>query len=283
MPYQVTEQLQAIIRFNLVTGNLDQLSAFYRDVLRLVPSGAEHSIAREEMSLLGLPGSGRRQMFAVGDQVLAIDQFDAPGCPYPAESDAASLWFQHLALSVFDLSAAYARLHDASAISAGGPQTLPASSGGVQAFKFRDPDGHPLEFLEKPNKPETAARNPSAWNAWIRGIDHSAISVSDVGASSAFYRGRGLRLGKPTLNHGPEQERLDGLTGVEVEVVPMIPSDPVPHLELLGYRTPCGRQGRRRQINDIASTRIVWRGSQDALMRDPDGHLHQIHREACHA
>jgi hypothetical protein len=30
------------------------------------------------------------------------------------------------------------------------------------------------------------------------------------------------------------------------------------------------------QANDIAATRIVWRGTRMALLRDPDGHLQQI-------
>ena len=32
-------------------------------------------------------------------------------------------------------------------ISEGGPQLLPPSNGAVRAFKFRDPDGHPLELI----------------------------------------------------------------------------------------------------------------------------------------
>ena len=35
-------------------------------------------------------------------------------------------------------------------ISTSGPQLLPAASGGVSAFKFRDPEGHPLELIAFP-------------------------------------------------------------------------------------------------------------------------------------
>ena len=31
-------------------------------------------------------------------------------------------------------------------------------------------------------------------------------------------------------------------------------------------------------VNDIAATRIVWRSDGDALVCDPDGHLHQLSR-----
>jgi hypothetical protein len=30
------------------------------------------------------------------------------------------------------------------------------------------------------------------------------------------------------------------------------------------------------QANDVAATRIVWRSDRDALLRDPDGHLHLL-------
>jgi catechol 2,3-dioxygenase-like lactoylglutathione lyase family enzyme len=279
----VSERLDAIIRFNLVTQDLDRLAAFYRDVLHLAPLGAECRIGCWEMNLLGLPGSGRRQAFAVGSQVLALDQFETPGAPYPPGGDAASLGFQHLALQVGDMGAAYVQLRGIAAISLGGPQTLPASSGGVQAFKFRDPDGHPLEFLSKPGGGNTATRPLTEGRQLVSGIDHSAISVSDANASLRFYEDRGLRPGKRTLNRGPEQERLDDLVGVEVEVLPMIPPRPAPHLELLGYRTPRGRREALPSVNDVAATRIVWHGTPDALIRDPDGHLHQLHQEAHHA
>ena len=152
------------------------------------------------------------------------------------------------------------------------------SSGGVQAFKFRDPDGHPLELLQFPTD-----KTPDAWRHRRRlggqigfGIDHSAISVADAEASAAFYRPRGLDTGKRTVNEGPAQQRLDGLAAVEVAVVPMKPQAGTPHLELLGYRTPKGQSGPALQANDVAATRIVWRGNAARLISDPDGHLQQV-------
>lgn len=73
---------------------------------------------------------------------------------------------------------------------------------------------------------------------------------------------------------------LDGLDGVEVEVevVPMNPTAKPPHVEILGYRCPVGRALSPPAANDIAATRIVWRSNGDALIRDPDGHLHQLSR-----
>lgn len=44
---------------------------------------------------------------------------------------------------------------------------------------------------------------------------------------------------------------------------------------LLHYRHPQGAPVEPWAIHDVAATRIVWQGSP-ALLRDPDGHIHQI-------
>lgn len=273
-------RLAAIAGFRLTTNDLPRLCRFYQEVLGFALDGPEQPIARAELLVLGVSGTGRRQAFRLGRQVVAIDQFDPPGCAYPDGGDAASLWFQHLALVVVDMAKAYQRLRGTVLISVGGPQHLPASSGGVSAFKFRDPDGHPLELLQF-----QSGACPAAWSGMSAqagqiglGIDHSAISVTDAAASGAFYGALGLRPGDGTINQGLEQQRLDGLADVRVAVVPMVPDAGTPHLELLCYEVPRGRRGPAVQPNDVAATRIVWQGGRAALLRDPDGHLHQVER-----
>lgn len=270
--------LQAVAGFALVTAELSRLVHFYNHVLGFAVHGAVTRIDPAEIALLGLSGAGQRQMLSLGDQILWIDQFEQAGRAYPADSNAASLWFQHLALVVDDIHSAYGRLRDITPISHGEPQLLPASSGGVQAFKFRDPDGHPLELLQFPDR-----KTPGAWRDRRRlegqiglGIDHSAISVANAEASSTFYQTLGFGVGERTLNEGPAQQSLDGLAGVEVAVIPMNPRGGTPHLELLGYRTPRGQAGPGLRANDVAATRIVWRGQQARLISDPDGHLQQV-------
>ncbi len=272
--------LQSITGFRLVTANLPRLTRFYVDVLGFAAEGSPAPVGADEMALLELSGDGRRQVLRLGAQTVALEAFEAPGAPYPAQGNAASLWFQHLALVVDDIAAAYGRLRGVHAITKGGPQRLPASSGGVGAFKFRDPDGHPLELLQFP-----AADTPPAWRGKRAvagqiglGIDHSAISVGDVDASASFYAELGLGAGKRSHNQGPEQQRLDGLRGVQVVVAPMEPAGAPPHLELLGYDVPRGEAGPKLRANDVAATRVVWRGGRSALLRDPDGHLHQVER-----
>ena len=272
------QHLSAIAGFRLVTADLPRLSRFYQDVLGFATDGPEETITRDEIHLLGLHGSGLRQALRLGAQSLAIEQFDPPGCPYPVNGNAASLSFQHLALVVIDMAADYQRVRGAAAISTGGPQHLPASSGGVHVYKFRDPDGHPLELLQFPDGSRPQAwRGKSAIAGQIGlGIDHSAISVSNVNASAAFYGSLGLKPGERTLNQGPTQQCLDNLLDVRVTVAPMQAAKGIPHLELLGYHTPRGAAGPALQANDVAATRIVWRGTRAALLQDPDGHLQQI-------
>ncbi len=271
------QRLLRLIGVRLVTADLARLARFYGSVLGFGLDGPESTFSPAEGAQLGLAVGGRRQRLVLGEQSLTLEQFDTDGAPYPQEGDASALWFQHLAIVVADIGAAFERLGDVAGISTGGPQRLPARSGGVSAFKFRDPDGHPLELLQFP-----AAERPAHWRGRVAagrqigiGIDHSAISVSDVAASVAFYAGLGLVDVGRTTNQGAEQGRLDGLAAPVVEVVPLEPVDPTPHLELLGYR-PAGASGPARRANDVAATRLVWQGSEPAVFADPDGHVHQV-------
>ena len=212
-----------------------------------------------------------------------LHRVDRTAPAYPTDVPGWSPLFQHFAIVVPDMTMAMRRLETATgwtAISVDGPQTLP---GGVTAFKFRDPDGHPLEFLLLPDAPVSSAC-----------IDHSAISVADVPRSIAFYEGLGLRVGPRTLNQGVEQQRLDAIPDATVDVVGMLPSaGEKPHVELLGYRGRHDRPAMPAAIDAIAATRLVLvldgeealhtivahhadrvaRHDGSTLLRDPDEHL----------
>lgn len=271
MSSEVTFRSVAV--FRLVTAEPERLSAFYRAIGFDV--GEATPIAFAEMVVLGLGGIGSRRPMTLGPSRVDLDMFDRPGRGYPADAAACDLMFQHLALITDDVEEAWRRARGAGAapISRGGGVTLPESAGGVTAVKFRDPEGHPLEFLQFPHGAD------HGWSGTgIMGIDHSAISVADISASRRFYTDHGLGEGRPSLNRGPTQAALDRLDDVLVDVVPMNPSVRPPHVELLGYRHPRGKPGSILAANDIAATRMVWRSDRDALLRDPDGHLHQLTR-----
>ncbi|HQT61454.1 MULTISPECIES: VOC family protein [Acidiphilium] len=264
---------EGIAGFRLVTAEPARLAVFYREIGFDVAEAAP--ISAEEITRLGLSGAGSRIAMLLGPSRVELESFDHPGRPYPVDTTACDLVIQHLALVTDDAEAAWRRARDAGAtpISRARPVTLPKSAGGVTAIKFRDPEGHPLELLQ------FAPGANSGWKGTgIMGIDHSAISVSDVVASRRFYARHGLGEAGATVNYGPTQDALDGLDGAEVDVVPMNPTGKPPHVELLGYRHPVGRALHPLFANDLAATRIVWRSNADALIRDPDGHLHQLSR-----
>ena len=148
---------------------------------------------------------------SLGGSRVDLESFDHPGRPYPDDATACDLVFQHLALVTDDAEAAWRRARDAGAtpISRERPVTLPKSAGGVTAVKLRDPEGHPLEFLQFPR-----GANSDWKGTGVMGIDHSAISVGDVAASRRFYARRGLSEADATINQGPTQDALDGLDGV---------------------------------------------------------------------
>ncbi|HEY4249936.1 MAG TPA: VOC family protein [Roseomonas sp.] len=263
----MTARLRAITAFCLTTAMPERLAHFYTGLG--FTAGAPIPIPAREMELLGLAGGGIRLPLRLGAQRIDLDSFERRGRRYPADADAADLCFQHFALVTDDAEASWLRARSlgATEISRGGPVALPAAAGSVTAVKFRDPEGHPLELLQFP---PGAGRHGTG----LLGIDHTAISVADAAASQRFYAAHGLAAGHPTRNQGPTQAVLDGLGRVEVDVVPMLPEQARPHLELLGYRTPRGRPAPPAAANDVAATRIIWAADRDALLRDPDGHLH---------
>lgn len=254
--------IRQIAHFGLVTADIDATERFFVDAFDFV------SVERGPMdgafsTLVGLPNAeARSSRLRLGQQEIRLVAFDPPGAPYPPDSTSTDLWFQHFAIITRDMAAAYKRLEDVGGfrpISEGGPVQLPKSSGGVQAFKFRDSEGHPLELLAFP-----ADGAPPAWQTdetapLFLGLDHSAISVGSTGKSTAFFeKCFGLKQSAHSENVGPEQARMDDVPDARVTVTGLAPEHTPPHVELLGYAV-----GARRPIpsstraNDIAATFFV--------------------------
>jgi catechol 2,3-dioxygenase-like lactoylglutathione lyase family enzyme len=259
-------RLRRLVRFGLTTSALAPLTDFYVQALGC------SLLAIDERTR---DRRARSALLALGSERIELLEFEQPGAPYPPGLAASNPRFQHFAVVVADMAAAHAqlqRLPGWQPISHGGPQRLPANTGHVSAFKFRDPDGHPLELLAfAPGQaPARWRRAPGA--ALFLGLDHSAISVTDSGRSVAFYESLGLHVSATTLNRGPEQARLDGLAAPEVRVTALGLPEGGPHLELLGYQGVAQAAPAALPVNDIAATRLVFEGSADLALTDPDGH-----------
>jgi catechol 2,3-dioxygenase-like lactoylglutathione lyase family enzyme len=295
--------VQKLSRIALVSREPDRLASFYQSAFGFVRGDETQLAGTALQSLLGIPGAKARLIpLRLGGQTIELLGIDPEGEVYPADVPAWSNLFQHFAIVVSSMSAAYAKLSAQAGwkpISTEGPQALAASSGGVTAFKFRDPEGHPLELLAFPS-----GAVPERWQGsdvtGFLGIDHSAISVADTSQSIDFYRRLGLQRSGGSCNTGPEQDKLDGTRGSIVEVTALAPVEVPPHVELLCYRNILDRNRKFSGVNDVAATQLILSthstaalhalytqtadalvsgpvpfedGVVRAMMRDPDGHL----------
>ena len=248
-------------RVGVTVADLPRMQAFYEEALGfalIATAEADPAWAR----LLGADIPMRTARLRLGAQEIELAAFDPPGEPYPPGSTAADLWFQHVAVVTNDMAAAYDRVMrhgGATPITEGEPDRLPPGAGGVTAYKFRDPEGHPVELIHFPPGTGDAAWQHTTPSAITLGYDHSAISVADADRSVAFYAGLlGLAQASRQVNSGRAQERLDGLPGDVVDVVALQPAaSPTPHIELLAYRTPRGRPAPGLRSRDLAAERLV--------------------------
>src|SRR5215472_12331162 len=176
----------------MTVSDMDRAVDFYTRVLTFEKL-TDHEVAGDSYEhLWGLFGVRVRSVrLRLGEEQLELLQFLAPGGrAIPPDSRSNDRWFQHVAIIVSDMSAAYARLRSFNVRHASsGPQRLPdwnPHAGGIEAFYFRDPDGHVLEVLRFP-----ADKGAPKWHArdgrLFLGIDHTAIVVADTEASQHFY------------------------------------------------------------------------------------------------
>ena len=218
--------------------SLERSVSFYSTVLsfRVDASGAARLTPHGTATM-----HSRMARLVLGGECLDITQYETPGKPYFADSRANDRWFQHIAIEVADMPAAYARLREAHvALVSGSPQTLPEwniPAAGISALYFRDPDGHYLELIHFPpgkGQPKWQAASGSVF----RGIDHTAIAVADTQRSLDFYQNQ-LHFHKTggSENYGSEQEHLSGVFNAHV-LITSLRSESGIGIELLEYLTP---------------------------------------------
>src|SRR5947207_430923 len=258
----------------ITVSDMDRAVDFYSRVLTFQKMSDVEVTGEEVEHLSGVFGVRIRVVrMKLGDESIELDEYLAPrGRPVPVDSRSNDRWFQHIAIIVSDMDKAYAWLRENQVEHASsGPQLLPKwnkNAGGISAFYFKDPDGHPVEVLHFP--PDKGAEK------WHRlsdklflGIDHTAIVVSDTDASVKFYRDLlGMRVAGESENYGTEQEHLNNVFGARLRITALRAAEG-PGIELLEYLSP--RDGRPYpndlHANDLAfwETRLSTTSSQISL------------------
>jgi catechol 2,3-dioxygenase-like lactoylglutathione lyase family enzyme len=249
---------QSVEAVGMTVSDMERSVAFFANVLTF-EKVADFEVAGPEYDRLqGVFGTRMRVVrMRLGAEQIELTEYLAPrGRPIPVDSRSNDHWFQHVAIIVSDMDAAYARLRQHKVEHASPePQRLPdwnAAAGGIKAFYFKDPDGHPLEVLQFP-----AGKGDPRWHTGsgrlFLGIDHTAIVVSDTDDSLKFYRDLlGLRVAGESTNYGPEQERLNNVFGARLHIT-ALRAAAGPGIEFLEYLTPRnGRPAIGIESNDLA-------------------------------
>jgi catechol 2,3-dioxygenase-like lactoylglutathione lyase family enzyme len=270
-PTDPATPVAAVDTVGMTVSNMDRALDFYTGAL---PFRKEYDVevaGRSWEQLEGVFGARMRVVgLQLGDERLELTEYLTPkGRAIPADSRGNDRWFQHVAIIVRDMDRAYAHLRaHGIAHASTGPQRLPdwnPGAGGIQAFYFRDPDGHFLEILSfPPGKGDPKWHRASAGgDDLFLGLDHTAIVVGDTDASLAFYRDvLGLRVAGEGENYGIEQEHLNNVFGVRLRITTLRAARGT-GVELLEYRAP--RDGRPTPVdlkaNDLAHWQITMQAT----------------------
>jgi len=253
-----TPVARSVDAIGMTVSDMDRSIAFFSNVLTFTVVSDDEVAGSEFERLSGVSGLRARAVrMKLGAEQIELTEYFAPrGRPIPVDSRSNDRWFQHVAIIVSDMDRAYARLRAHRVEHASPePQRLPdwnPAAGGIRAFYFKDPDGHPLEVLQFP-----AGKGDPRWHApsdqLFLGIDHTAIVVEDTARSLAFYRDLlGLTVAGESVNFGPEQERLNNVSGARLRITGLTTGNG-PGIEFLEYLSP--RNGRAAvgiQSNDMA-------------------------------
>jgi len=253
--------IAAVGPVELTVSDLDRSLDFYTRVLTFTKV-SETEVAGEAIERLnGVSGARIRQArLRLGDEEIELSEYLVPrGRPRPVGARSNDRSFQHIAIIVADMDKAFAvRQQNKVEFVSTGPQTLPAwnpNAGGIQAFYFKDPDGHTLEILRLlPGKGAAKWGLPS--DRLFLGIDHTAIVVGDTDTSLAFYRDLlGFRIAGTSENYGVEQERLNNVLGARLRITSLRAANG-PAIEFIEYLAP--RDGRPFPPDEHANDLVHW-------------------------
>jgi catechol 2,3-dioxygenase-like lactoylglutathione lyase family enzyme len=258
-----TAVVRAVGPVGITVADMDRALDFYANVLSFKKVSDVEVTGSEYERLEGVFGVRMRIVtLRLGEESLELTEYLAPkGRPVPMDSRSNDRWFQHVAIIVSDMDRGYQWLRKNKVQHASsGPQRLPEwnqNAAGIEAFYFKDPDGHALEILKFP-----PGKGDAKWHrtdALFLGIDHTAIVVADTEASLHFYRDLlGLRIAGESENYGVEQEHLNNVFGARLRITSLRGSAG-PGIELLEYLAP--RDGKPAPPDQRANDLIHWQTS----------------------
>ena len=227
---------------SMTVSNMERAIEFYSQVLSFEKIKDIEVAGEDWERLQGVFGLRMRIVqMQLGTEKIGLMEYLTPqGRPVPPDSRSNDRWFQHMAIIVKDMDRAYQHLrqHGVTHTSTN-PQTLPENldSSGIEAFIFKDPDGHNLELLTFP-----ADKAPEKWlqatdNLFL-GIDHTAVGVKSAAHSFGLYRDcLNLEFVGDVENYGVEFEHVTGVFGSKVHVNTLMGKAGI-GFELLDYIAP---------------------------------------------
>lgn len=308
-----SQKATAVTGVSITVEDLAREVEFFTKILDFQKIKEETQSGEEIAKLYGLPektASVQVVTLQLGSEKIQLLDFDGePSRPVAADTRSNDLWFQHLAIVVSDMEAAYQKLLENKVVHVStSPQALPdylPNAAGIKAFYFRDPEGHNLELIWFPAgkgnprwQPSTVSREPSTV---FLGIDHTAIGIADTDSSMAFYRDAlGLVWGGHSENYGTEQEHLNQVFGARLDINGLH-ADAGFGVEFLRYIAPPGGRSfpadsrptdlwhyqtelevddlpkmleklEKRGFRKISSGVAQVGNAEMFLLRDPDGH-----------
>ena len=250
----------------ITVDDVEQSIDFYTTILGCAKISDREISGQDIDQLYGLNNVHLRlATLQLGEQTIELTEFITPkGRPIPPNLRSLDRAFQHIAIVVSDMEKAYQQLehyegpYGILSKTSSSPQTLPQwnrVAGGVQAFYFKDPDGHNLELIHFPEGKGKKEWHQSTSSLFL-GIDHTAIVIANTIASRAFYCDLlGLTLQQESRNLGLEQERLSDVEKARVYVSSLSASSGL-GVELLEYVEPHG--GYPIPIDTCANDLWFW-------------------------
>jgi catechol 2,3-dioxygenase-like lactoylglutathione lyase family enzyme len=276
-PQQGKALVTAVDAIGMTVSDMDRSVDFYSKVLPFEKVSDVEVAGTEYEHLQGVFGLRMRVVrMKLGDEFIELTEYLTPkGKPIPVDSRSNDRWFQHIALIVSDMDKAYRWLRQNKVQHAStGPQRLPdwnKNAGGIWAFYFKDPDGHPLEILQFPSDKGNPKWHRKSDKLFL-GIDHTAIVVGDTETSLKFYRDvLGMKMVGESENYGVEQEHLNNVFGARLRIT-AIRAESGPGIEFLEYLAP--RDGRPYPTDVRPNDLVHWQTK--LVTRDADASTRKL-------